>query len=113
MPGDDPHATDVFTGHALHVQVASPRYLLAMKLLSARPERDYDDAVRLAALAGVASHDELLNVLQEHYPASAIPTKCRYFALDVATARSADTSATTEEGPWDPLSPTAGPDLAL
>lgn len=100
LPGNDPHAQDGYVGQALRVQVASPRYLLAMKLLSARPERDFDDAVRLAELAGIDRHEELLAVLDEHYPPSAIPAKCRYFAGDVVQSLRTAGPTTSLDGPW-------------
>lgn len=43
VPGDDPDQSNVFEGEYLQVAAASPRFLLAMKLLAARVERDQDD----------------------------------------------------------------------
>ena len=43
MPGSDPERIGVFEGDHLSVAAASPRYLLAMKLLASRVERDQDD----------------------------------------------------------------------
>ena len=43
MPGNDPDQIAVFEGDNLSVAAASPRYLLAMKLLAARVDRDQDD----------------------------------------------------------------------
>jgi hypothetical protein len=43
MPGNDPDQISVFEGNNLSVAAASPRYLLAMKLLAARVDRDQDD----------------------------------------------------------------------
>ncbi|MGP7963652.1 hypothetical protein ACTVBU_10815 [Sanguibacter sp. A246] len=100
LPGNAPQAQDGYVGRALRVQVACPRYLLAMKLLSARPERDFDDAVRLAALAGVETHEDLVTVIDEHYPPSAIPAKCRYFAGDVTQSLRPVAPSSSRDGPW-------------
>ncbi|WP_139738368.1 DUF6036 family nucleotidyltransferase [Actinomyces wuliandei] len=55
LPGDDPEARTVLEARHLLVQVASPAYLLAMKIHSGRGRRDMDDAVRLAVLTGSLS----------------------------------------------------------
>jgi hypothetical protein len=44
LPG--PASRTVFQSNFLLVRVASPEYLLAMKLYSGRAERDFDDAVK-------------------------------------------------------------------
>lgn len=52
MPGQDDNPRTVFESDSLLVQVASPEYLLAMKLHSGRAERDIDDAVVFCRLVG-------------------------------------------------------------
>ena len=47
LPGADEHPRTVFESASLLVQVASPEYLLAMKLHASRDERDLDDAALL------------------------------------------------------------------
>jgi len=43
LPGPDPNATVFFDRPGLVVRIASARYLLGMKLLASRVERDEDD----------------------------------------------------------------------
>jgi hypothetical protein len=52
LPGDDPRARQVHESDSLRVDVASPEYLLAMKLFAAR-EQDVDDIVQLCAGSGL------------------------------------------------------------
>ena len=79
----DPHATEVYESPNLRVTVASPEYLLAMKLLSAR-ESDVDDALVLARLAGKTTEEDLIATLTGQYPPSMLQVKNRYFAADIA-----------------------------
>lgn len=71
-----------------------------MKFLSACTERDFDDAVRLAEPAGVETHEVLTGVLDEHYPPSAIPAWCRYFAVDVAQSLRPVAPPPSLDRPW-------------
>jgi hypothetical protein len=43
VPGTDPDRREIFEGEHLQVAAASPQFLLAMKLLASRVERDLDD----------------------------------------------------------------------
>ena len=58
MPGKDPNQVSVFEGDNLSVAAASPRYLLAMKLLAARVDHDQDDIRALYELCGFTSAAE-------------------------------------------------------
>jgi len=77
MPGDDPARVVVFESPHLQVAAASPRYLLAMKLLAARVERDQDDIRTLYALCGFTTADEGLGVVEAAYPQHLIPPRTR------------------------------------
>jgi hypothetical protein len=60
------------------VAAASPRYLLAMKLLASRVERDQDDIRTLYRLCDFTTAEEGLRVIEEAYPAYVIPPRTRY-----------------------------------
>jgi hypothetical protein len=84
LPGDDTAARTVYeTDHVL-VQVASPEYLLAMKLHSGRAERDIDDAVKLWGIAGYTRAEQGHALVQARYPASQLLPRHRYIVEDVA-----------------------------
>jgi hypothetical protein len=58
-------------GVGLRVYLASPRYMLAMKLASLRTgvgQRDVDDVTRLAHEIGVSTVDELLAIHKAYFP---------------------------------------------
>ena len=55
----------------------SPRYLLAMKLLAARVERDQDDIRELYRLCGLSTPAEGLAVVEAAYPQHVIPPRTR------------------------------------
>lgn len=77
LPGSDPQARPVFESDALRVDVASPKYLLAMKLLAAR-EQDIDDISVLYRLCGFASAAEGLDLVESAYPGRPIPPRVRF-----------------------------------
>jgi len=79
LPGPDPAATVLFERPGLAVSVASPRYLLAMKVMAARIERDEDDLVTLAGLTGLDSAEAILDLVGTTYPGHAIPLRVQYF----------------------------------
>jgi len=78
LPGEDTDATLLFEQPGFAVRVASPRYLLAMKAMAARVERDEDDIRRLFDICGLRSARERLDLIQETYPDMAIQPKVRY-----------------------------------
>ncbi|HET8657838.1 MAG TPA: DUF6036 family nucleotidyltransferase [Micromonosporaceae bacterium] len=77
LPGEDPRARQVYESEALRVDVASPQYLLAMKLLAAR-EQDVDDIVLLYRLCGFTSVAEGLDLVESVYPGRVIAPKVQF-----------------------------------
>lgn len=75
LHGDDPDRQLVLEHPALAVYVASPRYLLAMKLRSARIERDADDIALLLGVCGISDSGEALDLVEAAYGAAALTVK--------------------------------------
>ncbi len=71
-------STVLFERPGLAVRVASPRYLLAMKLLAARVERDEDDIRRLFELCGLRTVSEGLGLVSATYPQAVIPPRVQF-----------------------------------
>ena len=78
MLGPDPARIGVFEGDHLSVAAASPRYLLAMKLLAARVERDQDDIRFLYDLCGFSTAAEGLDLVESTYPTHAIAPRVQF-----------------------------------
>ncbi len=90
MPGDDPARITVFEADHLQVAAASPRYLLAMKLLAARVERDQDDIRELYRLCGLSTPAEGLAVVEAAYPQHIIPPRTRLMLEEMFPSRDAE-----------------------
>ena len=78
MPGPDPARIGVFEGEHLSVAAASPQYLLAMKLLASRVERDQDDIRFLYGLCGFSTATEGLDLVESTYPSNAIAPRVQF-----------------------------------
>jgi len=65
LPGPDPDAQRFYSSDSLIVDVASPRYLLAMKLFAARAEIDADDIILLYRQLGFTTVDEGLDLVEQ------------------------------------------------
>jgi hypothetical protein len=83
LPGDDPAARTVYESSSLRVDVASPRYLLAMKLLAARAGADTDDIAALYRLSGLTTVEEGLDLVQAAYPGVTVPPKTQYLLAEI------------------------------
>ena len=75
LPGPDPDAQRFYSTDSLIVDVASPRYLLAMKLFAARAEIDADDITLLYRQLGFTTVDEGLDLVEQRVPRQADPGK--------------------------------------
>jgi hypothetical protein len=83
MPGNDPDQISVFEGNNLSVAAASPRYLLAMKLLAARVDRDQDDIRALYDLCGFSTAEEGLRLLEMTYPSHVIAPRAQFLLQEM------------------------------
>lgn len=81
-PGGDPEAARVFDHPGLRVVAASPRHLLAMKVLAAR-RRDSGDIALLVRHLGLTSVDEVLRVCAEVFPDEPVPDRARLVLEDI------------------------------
>ena len=72
LPGPDAGARVFFESGSLRVDVASLKYLLAMKLISARPGADVEDIRILYRICGFTTVDEGLEVVTRAFPSSRI-----------------------------------------
>jgi hypothetical protein len=87
MPGEDPNRITVFEGTNVQLAAASPRYLLAMKLLAARVERDQDDIRALYRLCGFTTAAEGLTLVEATYPEHIIPPRTRLMLEEMFPAK--------------------------
>jgi hypothetical protein len=77
-PGDDPDGRVIFRTPHLQVTSASPEYLLAMKLLAARVDRDTEDIRTLYEILGFSTADEGLDLIERFYPRAEIAAKTQF-----------------------------------
>jgi hypothetical protein len=87
MPGSDAERIGVFEGENLSVAAASPRYLLAMKLLAARLERDQDDIRTRYELCRFTSAEEGLDLVESVYPSYVIAPRVRFLLQEMFPER--------------------------
>ncbi len=76
VAGGDDQSTCVFDHPGLRVMVASPRHLLAMKVLSART-RDRQDILTLAEHLNLVTSAEVLQVLEQVFPDEPVSDRSR------------------------------------
>ncbi len=84
LPGQDEHPATVFESESLLVQIASPEYLLAMKLHASRDERDLNDAATLFTVLDYTTAAQGLELLTSTYPTDRLLPRHRYIVEDVA-----------------------------
>ncbi len=96
LPGPDPDARRYYDGGALTVDVASPRYLLAMKLLASRVETDADDIAFLYRQVGFTTVDQGLDLLESMYRGRPVDPKVQYLLTEIVETL-ADERSTGQE----------------
>lgn len=77
-PGEDPDRQELFSTPSLVVTVASPRYLLAMKLLAARADQDTEDIEVLYRLCGFTSAEEGMDLVESLYPGRPVGPRTQF-----------------------------------
>jgi hypothetical protein len=85
VPGTDPDAVPIFRRPGLEVAAASARFLLGMKLLAARAERDTDDILALSRLLGLRSAAQVLAVVSSLYPQRLLTPRTRFLVEELFT----------------------------
>jgi hypothetical protein len=86
LPGPDPEAQRFYSSDSLNVDVASPRYLLAMKLFSARVENDADDIAFLYRQVGFTTVEEGLSLVESVYQGRPILPKVQFLLEEIVDA---------------------------
>ena len=77
-PGGDPDRRLIFSAPSLEVAVASPEYLLGMKLLASRVDQDVDDIRTLYGMCGFTTAEEGMALMQRLYPTRPLPAKTKF-----------------------------------
>ena len=88
MPGKDPQARPLPEIKGIEVTTASPRYLLAIKLMAMRFGEDDEDIEILLGQCGIHDAQEALDLLKDMYPAKQPPAKTRFFLEELLGAES-------------------------
>jgi hypothetical protein len=83
IPGEDAERVEVYEGTNLHVAAASPRFLLAMKLMAFRIERDIDDIKSLYQICGLTTAEEGVAVLESYYPQDLILPRVQFLLQEM------------------------------
>ncbi len=79
LPGPDPAPQEIADLPGLRVTVASPAYLLALKVAAARVDRDADDIRFLAEICGLATAREILDLTERIIgPHRPLPAKVQF-----------------------------------
>jgi hypothetical protein len=79
MPGPDEAPRPIPSIEGIEVTTASPRYLLAMKLMAMRFGEDDEDIEVLLRECDIDTAERALDVLRQVYPAREPPTRTRFF----------------------------------
>lgn len=82
LEGGDPHATPVVELPGLRCLAASPRILLALKVLAHRVGEDEDDVRLLARNLGLRTSSEVMAIAEEVHP-DRLDAAARFFVEEV------------------------------
>ncbi len=83
MPGPDEAPRPIPAIEGIEVTTASPRFLLAMKLMAMRFGEDDEDIEILLRECDIHTAEEALEVLRRVYPANEPPPKTRFFLEEI------------------------------
>ncbi len=83
MPGEDEHPRALPEIEGIEITTASPRYLLAMKLMAMRFGEDDEDIEILLRECALSTPEEALELLQSIYPLAEPPPKTRLFLEEI------------------------------
>jgi hypothetical protein len=83
LPGADEHPRPLPEIRGIEITTASPRYLLAMKLMAMRFGEDDEDIGLLLAECNLHSVDEALELLRVMYPSREPPLRTRLFLEEI------------------------------
>ena len=83
LPGEDENQIGVYEGPHLSVAAASPQYLLAMKLMASRVERDQDDIRELYKLCELTTAEQGLDLLVSYYPSHQILPRVQFLLQEM------------------------------
>jgi hypothetical protein len=86
LPGPDPDARPYYAGEALNVDVASPRFLLAMKMFSSRVETDADDIAFLYRQVGFTTVQEGLDLVATSYGKRPVAAKVKFLLEEIVAS---------------------------
>jgi hypothetical protein len=87
MPGHDENARAVPDISGIEITTASPRYLLAMKLMAMRFGEDEQDIQILLGECRLYSAGEALDLMEQMYPKREIPPKTQFFLEEIFNSR--------------------------
>lgn len=90
LPGTDSDARRYYTGSALNVDVASARYLLAMKLFASRVETDADDIAFLYRQVGFTTVEQGLELVSTAYRGRPVEAKVQFLLEEIVASMADD-----------------------
>jgi hypothetical protein len=100
LPGPDPDAQPFYAGQFLNVDVASARYLLAMKLFSSRVESDAEDIMFLYRQLGFRTVEQGLDLVESVYSGRPVEPKTQFLLQEIVQAmREADAAEASDTSP--------------